>query len=119
MRARMQADGQLAHGMRARMHADGRHDHARRNKRTKTRQYFAPRNGNGVTHLQVHVVVNSKTFNTRLHVLCCHESCGADLGLQLIHCTLVGAVEEFSVGQQIRPVRGVKLVKSGGARTRT
>jgi hypothetical protein len=40
---------------------------------------------------------------------------GADLVRQLLHSMLVGAVEVFSVGQQVRPVRGVKLVKSGGS----
>ena len=39
---------------------------------------------------------------------------GADLVRQLLHSRFVGAVEEFSVGQEIRPVRGVKQVKSGG-----
>ena len=68
-----------------------------------------------ITHLEDHVVVDSKSFNARLHVLCCHVSCGADLARQLLHRMFVGAVEVFSFGQQVRPVRGVQLVKSGGS----
>jgi hypothetical protein len=82
---------QLAHGMRARMQPDGRHDHARR--RTTTRQSFAPGNGNDITHLQDHVVVDSKIFNARLRVLSCDVSGGADIVRQLLHSMFVGAVE--------------------------
>jgi hypothetical protein len=98
--------------MRARAHRmqpDGRHGHARRHRHSS-----APGNGNDITHLQDHVVVDSNIFNARLHVLSCDVSGGADLVRQLLHSRFVGAVEEFSVGQEIRPVRGVKQVKSGG-----
>jgi hypothetical protein len=95
------------------MQPDGRHGHAPRHKRTTTLQYFAPGNGNAITHLQDHVVVDSKIFNARLGVLRCDVSCGADLVCQLLHSMFVGAVKEFSVTQQIRPVRAVMQVKSG------
>jgi hypothetical protein len=101
---------QLAHGMRARMQPDGRHD-----TRTTTRHSFAPGNGNEITHLQDHVVVDSKIFNAQLHVRSCDVSGGADLVSQLLHSLFVGAVEVFSVGRKIRPVRAVKQVKSGGS----
>ena len=74
-----------------------------------------PGKGNDITHLQDHVVVDSKIFNARLHVLSCDVSGRADLVRKLLHSMCVGAVEVISVGQQIRPVRGVKLVKSGGS----
>ena len=74
-----------------------------------------PGKGNDITHLQDHVVVDSKIFNARLHVLSCDVSGVADLVGQPLHSMFVGAVEVFSVRQQIRPVRGVKLVKSGGS----
>ena len=46
-----------------------------------------------ITHLQDHVVVESKIFNARLHVLRCHVSCGADLVRQQLHSMWVGGVE--------------------------
>jgi hypothetical protein len=82
--------------------------------RTTTRHKFAPGNGNDIT-LQDQVVVDSKITNAQLHVLSCDVSGGADLVSQLLHSLSVGAVEVFSVGQQIRPVRAVKQVKSGGS----
>jgi hypothetical protein len=68
-----------------------------------------------ITHLQDHVVVESKIFNARLHVLRCHVSCGADLVRQQLHSMWVGGVEALSFGQQVRPVHGVQLDKSGGS----
>jgi hypothetical protein len=109
MSARMQPDGRhdrpcgvldaRSRG-RASMQPDGRHGHARRHTRTTTRHSFAPGNGNDITHLQDHVVVDSKILNARLHVLSCDESGGADLVSQLLHSLFVTAVEVFSVGQQ-------------------
>ena len=49
---------------RARMEPDGRHGHARRHWHS-----FAPGNGDDITHLQDQVVVDSKIFNARLHVV--------------------------------------------------
>jgi hypothetical protein len=96
------------------MQPDGRHGHARRHTRTTTRHSFAPGNRSDITHLQDHVVVDSKILNA-LHVLSCDVSGGADLVSHLLHSLFVGAVEVLSVGQQIRSVRAVKQVKSGGS----
>ena len=57
--------------------------------------------------------VDTPCIDARLHVLRCDVSCGADLVCQLLHSMFVGAVEEFNVAQQIRPVRAVMQVKSG------
>jgi hypothetical protein len=112
MRARMQPD--VPRGVldarprgRASMQPDGRYGHARRHTHTTMRHSFAPSSGNDIT-LQDHVVVDSKILNSRLHVLSCDVSCGADLVSQLLHSLFVGAVEVFSVGQQIRPVRALE-----------
>ncbi len=64
--------------MHARMQPDGRHDHT-----------HGVMNGHDITHLQDHVVVDSKIFNARLHVLSCDVSGGADLVSQLLHSLFV------------------------------
>ncbi len=122
--ARMQPDGGHV------LAASASHNHAdaracsqtagtitRRHQRTTTRQSFIC-GGQRKRYLSCTfriMLSSTRKSSTRLNVLSCDVSDGADLVRQQLHSMLVGAVEVLGFGQQIRPARGVRLVKSVGS----